>query len=275
MIKKKIILDNNLDDFIDCIWISNKPISDVHIKLLPGTGAEIYFILTGAFYLGKELQNRILLLSLREKNIDLTIKKDTTFIAVRFKFNSLRHFINRQTNELFDQFIPAHEIFGKDYILLEKSFYSCCNDEQRIIVISDFLKRQLNFNSKESFFKISDIRKIYEKPYDKKIIELAHDKNLSIRQFEKKFLTEMGITAKKFQLLSRFQHVTKFCLINKIVNYLPIALNWGYYDQAHFIKDFKSKTQISPSFFFIENNFLTHFYNTKSIINDNNALIKF
>jgi Transcriptional regulator containing an amidase domain and an AraC-type DNA-binding HTH domain len=262
MIKKRFIPHSILAPYIDSIWISAKANRDIQANLLPGTGSEMYFLMDGAFAKENRRQDRIQFISLRNKSIVLALPKDTFLIAVRFKFSSIRHFCNIPLSELFDQLIPADEIWGNEISQTKTLLAKHQSIDQWLNIIEDFLIKQLALNQKPIYIKPSEIRSIYEIPNERTIFEIARDNCLSIRQFEKQFLKQMGIPAKKFQSLSRFQKVVKSCLVNKNSNYLPIALEFGYYDQAHFIKDFRRKTQTTPVAFLCDTNFSTHFYNT-------------
>ncbi|HEX2935275.1 MAG TPA: AraC family transcriptional regulator [Bacteroidales bacterium] len=259
-IQKRIIPPAVLQKFVDSIWISEKAACDTSIKAIPGTGSEMYVAINGGWSLAGHMQEPIMFSCMRNYAQDVTILEGTVIMAVRFRFNAIRHFCNVPINEFLDELIPAYKIFGDAIIPLEQRLGS--HMEQNVIVILSFLMNQLHINYKPEYFNQALIRQIYTDPQEKSISELADDCNLSIRQFEKRFMAEMYVTAKQFQSLSRFNQVVKSCILSRTKNYLPIVLDWGYYDQAHFIKEFRNKAQITPLEFFTENAFSTHFYNT-------------
>ncbi|MEX0274587.1 MAG: helix-turn-helix transcriptional regulator [Flavobacteriaceae bacterium] len=101
--------------------------------------------------------------------------------------------------------------------------------------------------------------------FDSNTIEdLSQKAHLSLRQFERGFKAQFGITAKEFQKITRFQDVIKNILLNRNSDYLDTILDNGYFDQSHFIKEFKSLTKKTPLEYFTEENFNGHFYH-KSI----------
>ena len=264
MLNKRILPNSKLRDFIDCYWISKTFSVDTCAQILPGTGSELFFILSGSVKQDKELLNDKLLMTFRSLRLDFTFSKDTVILAVRFKFSALRHFCDILVPDMFDQLLQPHQMWGKDFLLLERSLGTCINIHQKLVVIEDFLLKMLYRHCKPVYIDPSEIKNIYYNPQNRRIIEIAQDNCLSIRQFEKRFLAEMGITAKKFQAISRLHRVVQYCVINRTSDYLQKALDYGYYDQAHFVKDFKDKAQMAPTSFFNENNFSTHFYNINS-----------
>ncbi|CAM1367650.1 DUF6597 domain-containing transcriptional factor [Tenacibaculum xiamenense] len=68
---------------------------------------------------------------------------------------------------------------------------------------------------------------------------------LSPRQLRRMFNYYIGTTPKSFSLVVRFQHVLNKLINSKITN-SGIFLDAGFYDQAHFIKNFSQFYGISP-----------------------------
>lgn len=65
------------------------------------------------------------------------------------------------------------------------------------------------------------------------------------RYIQKRFIQHYGISPKLYGMLKRYQK-TLSMLMEKRLTSSYIAMENGYYDQAHFIKDFKRFTDISP-----------------------------
>jgi AraC-like DNA-binding protein len=76
---------------------------------------------------------------------------------------------------------------------------------------------------------------------------LARQANLSPRQFRRRCLEEAGLTPKHLSRVLRFRHA---CQIARASGHRPdwavIALDAGYYDQSHFIRDFREFTGRTP-----------------------------
>jgi len=75
--------------------------------------------------------------------------------------------------------------------------------------------------------------------------ELAHQHHISVRHFQRKFKEYFGVSPKKFLNIIRFKHLYKSSILKQKP---PVDfLDYGYYDQMHFIKDFQKHLGISPS----------------------------
>lgn len=80
-----------------------------------------------------------------------------------------------------------------------------------------------------------------------KMKELAHHTNMSLRTLERQFTERIGISPKLF---ARFKRLHKALgLMNQPipVAWTDIAYQCGYYDQAHFIREFKAFSDQCPS----------------------------
>lgn len=79
------------------------------------------------------------------------------------------------------------------------------------------------------------------------IAKLAGSAGLSVRQFERRFLYEIGMAPKLFARIARYQLALDSKLAAPARSWLDIAHEFGYHDQTHMIKDFRSLSGSSPS----------------------------
>ncbi len=70
---------------------------------------------------------------------------------------------------------------------------------------------------------------------------------LSQRRFIELFHRQVGLTPKVFCRVHRFQNVLRAVHRKKDVDWAQIALECGYYDQPHFIHDFRSFSGLTPN----------------------------
>jgi len=71
--------------------------------------------------------------------------------------------------------------------------------------------------------------------------------SLSPRRFIEKFEAEVGLTPKRYCRLLRFQSAVKKAHRATPIDWTQLALDCGYFDQAHFIHDFREFAGITPS----------------------------
>jgi AraC-like DNA-binding protein len=74
----------------------------------------------------------------------------------------------------------------------------------------------------------------------------ANQTSLSVRQYERRFLDEIGITPKLFARITRYQMAMDAKMATPARSWLTIAHEFGYHDQMHMIKDFQRLSGSSP-----------------------------
>jgi AraC-like DNA-binding protein len=76
---------------------------------------------------------------------------------------------------------------------------------------------------------------------------LADQTNLSIRHFRRLTLSLTGLSPKHLARILRFRHARSLKSANPDSTWTTVALNAGYFDQAHFIRDHRSLTGQTPT----------------------------
>lgn len=83
---------------------------------------------------------------------------------------------------------------------------------------------------------------------------LARDVGLSRRQLERRFLLAVGAPPKRYARIARFNHVISLLAESPAPDWQDIAYLCGYYDQAHFIRDFRCFTGQTPGAYAVDGN---------------------
>ncbi len=74
----------------------------------------------------------------------------------------------------------------------------------------------------------------------------------SHRHFVQLFKRFVGISPKQYQRIVRFNKVLESINRGECINWAKLSLECGYYDQAHFVKEFKSFSGLNPKEYLIE-----------------------
>ena len=83
--------------------------------------------------------------------------------------------------------------------------------------------------------------------------ELSKQTNINRRQLERKFSSTIGLSPKQLSKTIRLQATLKMLLNKQFTSLTALAYEGAYYDQAHFIKDFKEFTGLTPKEFYGDN----------------------
>jgi len=236
-----------LQPFVDRIWgwesTDGKPVPLP--TLLPGTGAELYLHHKTPFrYLSPEGQPmdcpRGHLFFLRNHAMRLLPSPDIGFIAVRFKCGMVHRFTRIPGRELSDRTLPVEEIFDPSGSDLLRHFAHAAAPHERLPRLQSFLLDHLKSEAPDPLVE-SAVPQIYRHFSSVSIDALARTMPLGSRQFERRFLSLTGSTPMGFKCLSRFQHTVRALMLEGSTHPRDAALSHGYYDQAHFIHDFRKR----------------------------------
>jgi AraC-like DNA-binding protein len=91
------------------------------------------------------------------------------------------------------------------------------------------------------------LREFRAAPRDRTIGAVTGQIGLSARRFIQVFSAEVGLNPKLFCRVRRFQRALRHADRGRRVDWAGLAADCGYFDQAHFIHDFRAFSGISPS----------------------------
>lgn len=248
--------------YIDRFYRVTQPKGVAHQlpTVLPGTGLELVFHLGTSFSIDAIPLDKAHIFCPR-KAVRIEENTHLDYLAVRFKSGAFRHFNPHPHKELLNTFATPEDIWGNSGVELMQKIEEEKEVENKLKAIESFLMDCFAKYQKEDA-KQWDliIHQLYKGYNHWNIKELANHANKSLRQFERGFSAEFGITAKKFQRIAKFQSTVKEVLMCKDPVYLSKALSNGYYDQSHFIKEFQAMMGMKPSLFFQQENFEKHYF---------------
>ena len=85
------------------------------------------------------------------------------------------------------------------------------------------------------------------RPSTTSIARVTDTIGLSAKRFIERFKREVGVTPKRYCRIRRFQRVLRLSHHDRPVDWTQVAMDCGYFDQAHFIHDFRSFAGITPT----------------------------
>lgn len=140
-------------------------------------------------------------------------------------------------------------VFGSEGKLLEDRIISARDNSQRVGIISEFLVRKLEASRRELSPIHRAVRSVIDDGGDVRISTLAREHAFSVRQFERKFKEFAGLSPKLYARIVRFQAATQHKSLGER-DLTEIAHACGYYDQSHFINDFRQFSGYTPKEYF-------------------------
>ncbi|MES9536549.1 MULTISPECIES: helix-turn-helix domain-containing protein [unclassified Actinomadura] len=217
--------------------------------VFPGTGAEFWIHLAGGVELDGAPLPRAHAVCLRRTRWSLKPRSEASFVAVRFRAGALRHFTGQGLAELADRVVSAEDLWGRLGNRIVEQVAEA-GPPSRSTAWARALDRGLeelrrSHGREESRVDVA-VRVLHARPGTARVDGLASELGLTTRQLQRTFPRAAGATPKEFQRLARFRSVVRPLLLSGSTDYVHAALDAGFYDQSHFIREFRRITGESP-----------------------------
>ncbi len=241
---------DKLKDYIKYYVVSENAVESEY-KVFPSSGLVIGFQYKGQLATFKDnTENKLTSAGITGITDSYKIFKnsaDIGTILVYFTEIGFTHFASHPANELFNLSLSLDDIFDKNAISeVEEKLITTTTDQQRIKIVEQFLVSQLKDIQVDKLI-VEAVKLIYQSKGTIRIKELNEKLFISQSPFEKRFRKVVGTTPKKFASIIRFNSVLDN--LNETKSLIEICYENNFFDQAHFIKDFKHFTGQTPEHF--------------------------
>jgi AraC-like DNA-binding protein len=173
---------------------------------------------------------------------------NTGTILIFFKEGAAASFFKTPIHELFRDSVSLDNfMLRSELLILEEKLQETKTDPQKISLIEDFLISKLN-SSNPDLLVMSAISMIFKSKGNIRIKELLEALHISQSPLEKRFRQSVGTSPKKFASIVRFKYT--LLAFDPKTSLTDLGYEAGFYDQAHFIKEFRNFTGESPEVFF-------------------------
>ena len=166
-------------------------------------------------------------------------------VGIRFKPGGGVAFFRLPLHELTDTTLDLHTLWGYTTHDLIEQLTEATTAHQKIAYLEAFLLHRLHQLPSLDHTVQSAIAAVRKAHGDISITTLRTDLSLSERQLERTFRQHTGLTPRQFTRLTRFRQVVRL-LHQPALPLTDVAYRAGYYDQAHFIHDFKDLAGLTP-----------------------------
>ncbi|HTM67621.1 MAG TPA: helix-turn-helix domain-containing protein [Flavipsychrobacter sp.] len=173
---------------------------------------------------------------------------DIGSVLVFFKDAGASPFFHQPLNDLFRESVSLDNFMLRSELLcVEEQLAEATSDVQRIAVVEQFLISRMNPGKHDELIPAA-LQLIYQSKGTIRIKELASKLCISQSPLEKRFREAVGASPKKFASIVRLKNVLQ--QYNDKSSLTELGYESGFYDQAHFIREFKTFTGETPETFF-------------------------
>lgn len=182
------------------------------------------------------------------KSYSLHLNGQVGMIGVVFWPAGLSHLLGIPMLTFTDQRIDLNLILGKEAAQLEQQLLESTTNQQRIMLLEQWLLKKLCTSAHKTDVVDSALGIIIQHKGILSISQLSDDLCISPRQFRRRFNEKVGVSPKLFSRIKRFNYISQLSLTSSSV-WMDIVHKGGYYDQAHFVRDFCDFSGKKPSEF--------------------------
>lgn len=246
----KYIPTQTLRPYIKYFVVSENDVESQY-KVFPTSGIVIGFQYSGQLHLIKgNHANKLDSAGITGISDTFKVFKNSSGIGtvlIYFTEVGFASFTSDGAHELFNESTSLENIFSRAAINeVEEKLFFAISDRERIHILERFLLSQLKYYKADNLINEA-VRLIHLSKGTVRIKELNEKLCISQSPLEKRFRKIVGTTPKKFASIVRF---------NTALNHLNTSglaakdfYSDNYFDQSHFIKDFKNFTGQTPENF--------------------------
>lgn len=196
----------------------------------------------------KEIQacHRIWASGVRTEPITIPSGNGSAMMVISFKKGMAYPFFPFPMNEISDSVVDADLVWGEDFAFLRERLLETKDISARFEVVEEFLFEK--FHSKMVAnpcvaFAVGEMRL---RPDGLSIARMNEKIGYSQKHFGEMFRKQVGVTPKSYLKIMRFQKAVRTIDAAAEIDWGEVALTCGFYDQAHFIHDFKHFSGFTP-----------------------------
>jgi len=173
--------------------------------------------------------------------------EQTCVVGVSFRAGGTVPFLGLPSDELLNQHLDLEDLWGLRARELRERVLSAPTPRAKLRVVElALLERAAGRFDGQPVVEYA-VRNFLVRPAAVRIAEVSSQTGFSTRRFIELFKQHVGMTPKLFCRVRRFQTVLRLITSGKPVNWTGVALDGGYFDQAHFIHDFRAFSGINPA----------------------------
>jgi AraC-like DNA-binding protein len=264
MLFRRIEPSAQLEKVVECYWIIESDEAPHTQKIIPDGFPELIFHYKDNYKInisGRwELQSKYLLAGQIRKFFHLKNTGTAGMIGIKLKPTALVHMYNLNMREYTDRVVNLETALGSAFNFLINEIKRTPEHDQWIKTIEEHLASQTP--AQPEAVPDDAVNLIFQSKGLITVKELCSQLHLTERSLERIFAKYIGLSPKFYSRIIRFSHIFDL-LQKKDPSWNDLVYETGYYDQSHFIRNFKAFTGEDPSKYFFNEPTLANFFMKK------------
>ena len=177
----------------------------------------------------------------------LDTRSQEATMGVHFKPGGASPFLRMPASELQGANVQLETVWGPRGLDLRDELLNARTPTARFEILERYLIAQSAGHLVKHPAVAFAVKEFGHVPRARTISEVSDQIGISWRRFTQMFSDEVGLTPKLFCRVRRFQEALVMIRKGGRVSWVNVALDCGYFDQSHFIHDFKAFSGLNPS----------------------------
>jgi len=170
----------------------------------------------------------------------------TTF-GIQFRPGGAFPFLHMPASELNDQCVSLEDVFDPGVRNICEQLLAAATPQQKFAAAEQWLLARAAKPLERHPAVEYATREFLRSPIAQPLSTVVDRIGYSQRHFNQLFADEVGLTPKRFLRVRRFQRVIHSVASEGPVAWTDLALRCGYYDQSHFVHDFRGFCGLTPA----------------------------
>ncbi len=180
------------------------------------------------------------------RRLEMQLRGALDTFVIGFQPNGIFRLFAVPTSELTDFDYEAHSVLGSVITKLGERLGNCASFEDRVRIVEDALIPRALQSGRPDGISVA-VQEIILARGCARIPDLAAHAGIGVRQFERKFLQQVGMRPKLFARIARFEAALEYKARSSERSWAEVAHRFAYYDQMHMVHDFAEFTGSTPS----------------------------
>lgn len=168
-------------------------------------------------------------------------------VGTKWKPGAFYPFLGRPVAEITDRSLPLGEVFGEGAGGLEEAVLAAEDDAAQIALVEALLRSRLPARDENVAMVVEVVQMALADREMTRVEELAARSGLSPRTLQRLFQRYVGVSPKWVIRRFRLHEAADRVAEGTVVDWAALAHELGYFDQAHFSRDFKAQVGHTPS----------------------------
>lgn len=249
----------DLDTFVKCYWTlegAETPLQ--RQRIVPDGCMEMIFHYGDLYKQFTDqsryiIQPRCFVIGQLTRPLEIEPTGTTGIFAVRFRTGGFTPFATIPVKEMENKAVSTGLLYADAGRLLNRNILNAETTAERISIVETFLQERLADQTTIDRVAKQTVELILSANGQCAVDQLARQLHVNRRQLERKFVAMIGLGPKQFSRIIRLQAVLRLLLNQQYNSLTGLAYEGDYYDQAHFIREFRAFTGKTPGDFYGSN----------------------